>query len=168
MLWPGGPCTMPAIAVDYSLRLFRSGDEERYLDLMHRSELGSDWTRRHVDDLHRTIIPDGFFVIEHTPTGTLVATTIAQHTPIDPLPYSAQIGWVASDPDHRGKSLGAITTAAAVNRLVDAGWRDIYLLTDDWRLPAVATYLKLGFEPWLFEPGMDARWTALRAQLKHR
>jgi len=45
-----------------------------------------------------------------------------------------------------------------MQRYASAGYRHVYLKTDDWRLPAIKTYLKLGFLPFLFSPDMEGRW----------
>jgi len=69
------------------------------------------------------------------------------------------------DPEHRGKGLGRAVSLAAVNRFIRAGFRNVYLMTDDFRLPALAAYLKLGFEPFLFCEGMAERWEAVYGKL---
>ena len=46
----------------------------------------------------------------------------------------------------------------ALNRLLDCGYADIYLTTDDFRLPALKTYLQLGFLPDMFNEEMPERW----------
>ena len=72
---------------------------------------------------------------------------------------------MTADPEHSGKRLGAVVSAAATRRLVEAGYTDIYLLTDDFRLPAIKTYLSLGWRPVLGEAGMADRWSAVEQQL---
>ena len=61
-----------------------------------------------------------------------------------------ELGWVAGDKDHAGKGLGAAVCNRAVQRFLSAGYRRIYLQTDDVRLAAVKVYLKMGFVPYLF------------------
>ncbi len=56
--------------------------------------------------------------------------------------------------------------AAAVRRLRQAGYRRIYLQTDDWRQPALALYFRLGFIPFLYTPNMKHRWQAVCTRLK--
>ena len=41
----------------------------------------------------------------------------------------------------------------------------IYLSTDDWRLPAIKVYLKLGYEPLLYADDMKGRWKAVCGKL---
>jgi len=52
-----------------------------------------------------------------------------------------------------------------VRLLVQRGYERIYLLTDDWRLPAIATYLSLGWEPYIYDEQMRERWERVMAQL---
>jgi mycothiol synthase len=54
---------------------------------------------------------------------------------------------------------------AATARLIQAGYEEIYLRTDDHRLPAIKTYLKLGWEPFLCAPDMAERWRTVCQQL---
>ena len=105
-------------------------------------------------------------MIAHRATGALVATSIAQHRATPLHPRGGEVGWIAADPEHKGRGLGLAVTAAAVARFIAAGYRRIYLMTDDFRLPAIAVYLKLGFEPFFYAPDMADRWAAVRKQLK--
>ena len=55
--------------------------------------------------------------------------------------------------------------AAVVDRLLRAGYYNMRLNTDDWRLPAIHIYLKLGFVPFLRLPDMSDRWRAVCQQV---
>jgi mycothiol synthase len=105
------------------------------------------------------------FLIIHRRTGQIVASASAHHQPIKHHRFGGELGWVAVAPDHRGKKLGAVTCQAAIKRLKEAGYSDIYLRTDDWRLPAIKTYLNLGWVPFLFVPGMKKRWENVSKEL---
>jgi mycothiol synthase len=48
---------------------------------------------------------------------------------------------------------------------MQAGFRTIYLSTDDHRLPAMRVYLGLGFVPHLWREDMPARWEAVQSRL---
>jgi len=85
--------------------------------------------------------------------------------PIENHPAGGELGWVAADPGHRGKGLGGCVSAAATQRLLEAGYSDIFLRTDDFRLAAIETYLALGYVPLLFAPDMAARWAEVFRQL---
>src|SRR5262249_19747075 len=131
------------------------------IDLAH-------WDTHHLTRLRDTILPGGFFVIEHEASGKLVATALAQHNPRPQHPTGGEVGWVAADPTHAGKGLGPAVTAAAINRLVTAGYDCIYLLSDDFRLPALKVYLDVGMEPYVCAEGMAERWVRVREQLAAR
>jgi mycothiol synthase len=57
--------------------------------------------------------------------------------------------------------LGTAVCAAATARLLSAGYGRIYLQTDDWRLPALLTYLRLGYVPFLYAADMPSRWQSV-------
>ena len=117
-----------------------------------------NWGQSHLAHVMARSLPGGIFFLLDEPTGAIVATACALHNPAAGQPFGGEMGWVAVDPDHRGKALGFIVTAAATNRLIEAGYGHIYLLTDDFRLAALKTYLRLGYVPFLFHPSMERRW----------
>ena len=60
-----------------------------------------------------------------------------------------------------GRAVSATVTA----RLIAAGYRAIHLYTEQWRLAALKSYLKLGYIPYLYTPEMPERWRTICAQL---
>ncbi|MCS7309291.1 MAG: GNAT family N-acetyltransferase [Armatimonadota bacterium] len=155
----------PPIPAGYRLRQLRLGEEEKYLALMRSVGFAENWTVADVQRLLRQALPGGFFVVEHEPTGELVATAIANHAPNEQHPNAGVLDWVATAPEHQGRGLGKAVTAAVVRLLIQRGYQEIYLLTDDWRLPAIATYLSLGWEPYVYDEQMRERWERVLAQL---
>lgn len=87
------------------------------------------------------------------------------HDHSDLHPFGGELGWVAADPAHAGKGLGYAVCAAVTARLLQAGYDNIHLYTEHWRLAAIKTYLKLGYLPFLFAPEMAERWRAVCIQL---
>lgn len=73
-------------------------------------------------------------------------------------PGQGDIGWIAVDPRFRGQGLGYSVSAAATNKLIEAGYTKISLYTEDFRLPAIKTYLRIGFVPVLYLDEMESRW----------
>jgi mycothiol synthase len=57
---------------------------------------------------------------------------------------------------------------AVLRAAVLAGHTGIYLLTDDHRLPAIRTYLRLGFRPRIHDDATRARWEPILAALNAR
>ena len=69
------------------------------------------------------------------------------------------IHMVANKPCARGMGIGNLMSAFAVYKLKEAGMKTAYLTTDDWRIPAIKTYLKGGFTPDLTsEEDFAERW----------
>jgi mycothiol synthase len=76
------------------------------------------------------------------------------------------LGWLAGDPVHAGKGLGLAVSASVIVRFIEEGFHKIHLYTEDDRLAALKTYLKLGFMPTLYTPEMPDRWRAICQQLR--
>lgn len=144
----------------YLLRTYRPGDEEPFYTLMDKAGFGL-WDAEKLRPWQEKILPEGWFVIVEQASGRLVATTMAVHNVTELNPGGGELGWVAADPAHAGRGLGLAVCAAVTGRLVQAGYPVLYLMTDDFRLPAIKTYLKLGWTPWLFREGMAERWQAV-------
>jgi len=69
------------------------------------------------------------------------------------------IHMVACKPDFRGRGLGRLMLRMAVAVLKENGMETASLVTDDWRIPAIKAYLKVGFVPDLdSEPDYKERW----------
>ncbi|HEY9076426.1 MAG TPA: GNAT family N-acetyltransferase [Anaerolineaceae bacterium] len=152
--------SIPPLPAGYRLRQYQQPDEQEYYTLMARAGF-EGWDARRMQKVMPTLLPGGFFVIEHLASGRIVATAQASHRPTDQHPFGGELGWVATDPDHRSLGLGKAVSAAATLRLVQAGYTEIYLLTDDFRLPAIRIYLDLGYRPLYHIAGMQERWEAI-------
>jgi len=164
MTWPESKLASPpavTLPPGYTLRCLREGEEDAYVALM-RSAGFTNWTRAMIPEWKRRVLPGGWFVIEHVASHTLAATAMATHNPTDQHPYGGELGWVAADPAHLGKRLGESASTAVIAHYIRMGYRRIYLRTDDFRLPAIRTYLRMGFEPL----GDEDRWRAVREALK--
>ncbi len=105
---------------------------------------------------------DGIFFVtqDDRPVGT--AST---HLHAGPSGEVAELGWVAVHPEHRGHGLALQVCRAVLGFMREQGHRYAYLMTEDFRLPAIKTYLRLGFEPELTDPSHPGRWDALRRVL---
>lgn len=110
----------------------------------------------------------------HVPTTYLVdfgaevvATASYQLQPAD-FPSSGWLHWVATRPGHTGQGFGTALTIQVLERCAEEGRSDALLTTDDFRLGAVATYLKCGFEPDPWHPSHPDRWKSVLAALADR
>ena len=188
MVWPASRLDAPPdarVPDGYRLRALGPADAAAHAELMRRAGF-SEWTAEKLGPWLLKVLPDGLFGIEvkkgsgvfsrNGPAGccaektpdpffTLVATAMATHNPTEQHPFGGELGWVAADPAHGGKGLGRAVCAAVVGRFLRAGYRRIYLKTDDWRLAAIKSYLKLGFVPFLHHPEMAERWRGVCEQL---
>jgi mycothiol synthase len=159
---------LPELTVpdDYALRTLTPEDWHSWTMLMQENgELG-EWTIDRSAPLFApgsSLIFDGSFFA--TWQGEPVATAqINRHA--DPT-YGPEpeLGWVAASPRHRGHGLGYAVCLAVLRYATAAGFPSIFLRTDDHRSPAIRTYLKLGFEPWLFDSTAAERWRAIQQRL---
>ena len=80
-------------------------------------------------------------------------------------PGGGELGWLAGHPAHAGKGLGLAVSAAVTARLIEEGCEVVHLYTEDYRLAALKTYLKLGYVPFLDMEGMFERWREICERL---
>lgn len=85
----------------------------------------------------------------------IVATASSKAIP--DAPSTAYLHYVAADPALRGQGLGRAISLAVLHEFAAMGKTNAILDTDDFRLPALATYFALGFEPLIVEDGQDER-----------
>lgn len=138
----------------YSLRHFAPGDEEGWNALISNSfNSPADFeTRMRAEPYFR---PERVWFIAHE--GKLVATASAWRTE-NWGKNTGVIHMVGALPTHRGHHLGYQVSLAALHQFVREGVHHAILQTDDNRLAAIATYLKLGFTPYLIDPNHAERW----------
>ena len=75
---------------------------------------------------------------------------------------------VGSLPECRGLGIGHAMLSFALEQMTERGCTHAVLTTDDFRLPAIKTYLDAGFRPVLYrdpESDMRERWHAVIAAL---
>jgi mycothiol synthase len=154
------------VSPEYALRHFMPGDAHGWAALMARNgELG-EWDIARAEPYFaaesRMPLEGAFFI---TVGDTPVATAQLHLKPEGPYAPTPELGWVAVDPAHRGQALGAVACLAVMRYAASHGYGEIFLLTDDWRLPAIRTYLKLGFEPWLADVSHPDRWRRIFEEL---
>lgn len=85
----------------------------------------------------------------------IVATATAKYTDD---PSLGKIGMVASPVEFRGMGLSKYVCWAVIDLLRKNGRMTSTLSTDDFRLGAIKTYLRVGYLPVLYQEDMEARW----------
>jgi mycothiol synthase len=156
---------LPAVTLPagYSIRNATPKDVEGLATCLQKAFPEMTWT---ADNACAWLIHDesvkATFVIEFK--GEIVATASARLLPNE-FPGAGYIHWVGADPSHRGKNLGYLVSLATLHEFVHLGCQDAVLHTDDFRVPAIKVYLKLGFRPEYAHATHPRRWSRLLPSL---
>lgn len=68
-------------------------------------------------------------------------------------------------PEFTGKALGYQVSLAVLYKMKKEGFNQAVLETDDFRVPAIVTYLKLGFKPEIVHENQYKRWENIKDKL---
>lgn len=98
-----------------------------------------------------------FFLKEYSQPSATAAVQLEENR--------AVVHMVATHPYAAGKGFGKYVVDAALKCIRDTGMKVAELLTDDFRLAAIKTYLELGFEPVIEDEEMEGRWKAVMEKL---
>ena len=160
--WNGIP-EVPVSPGGYTLAVWSADQNASLADLLRVAFEDETWipervTEALVDDttVYKT------FVVEHA--GIPIATASARLLP-DRFPGLGYLHWVAVSPEHTGKRLGALVSLAVLHDFIAQGCHGAVLETQDFRLPAIKTYLNLGFVPELVSDTQSERWEAIQEKL---
>ena len=146
----------------YGLRTYRPGDEEAWLDTLATGEFGI-WDRARLDRMlagERAPLPrEGVVFATRNDVPVGVANLFLYERA--GRPYS-ELGWVVVRPEHRGRGLAYEVCRRVLLFAKSLEHRYTYLTTQDYRVGAIKTYLRLGFEPEMTQPDHSVRWNELR------
>lgn len=165
MMWRNNlPVKNQCLPEGFSIRTYREGDAKDWIRVCKSGELGADnWTE---DDFKREmlgakgILPEGiFFVVNGKNEIAGTATGM-----ILPEGNRGCLHMVCIDPSYRGKGLSGPLNSSVLNYLAEHGCSNVILRTDDFRIPAIKSYLSLGFKPILYTEGMLERWQKILCQ----
>lgn len=101
-----------------------------------------------------------------SPEGEVVGTASAWFDDAFEGGRWGRVHWVAVLPEFQGRGLGGALLGAVCRRLRELGHDRAYLTTSAARLPAIALYLKFGFEPRIRGAAEAALWREIYARLK--
>ena len=138
-----------------------------------RRTIELEWplTDRAWDDFLAHVLPAGLVVVRDRQSGEWIGSASALHEPAGnprDFPAGGQLGYMGVSEPHRGHRLGLALVTAVVNRFHRAGYDHLWLGVQGWRLPAIRTYLRAGYHPFLHPPDPDilhARWLRILAAL---
>ena len=159
-------CDLPEIATAtaYAVRTYCPGDEAAWCRIME-GNVGSNWT---LQKCRENLLWDSrfrakklfFITYEDDPIASACAWRADGQSP-----DIGEVHMVAVLPDHRGRGLGHLLNALVLHRLKSLGYQKAHLKTDDWRLPAIKTYLAAGFQPLNTHESHPERWEAIFMKL---
>jgi mycothiol synthase len=147
----------------YSIRSFREGDEaawERIIQVTFENPQYEFNTVMKSDPAYRAerVL---FVAYGDEPVATASAWQVERFGPA--IGYLHMVG---VSPEHQGKHLGYWVSMAVLHQFVEVGRMEAVLQTDDFRLPAIKTYLRMGFEPLLIHENQRERWRKNLCDLK--
>ena len=155
----------PSLPEGYVCRPMEADEAPAYVEVMNKSnyagEIGQEWFEHtfsqdpEYDPSYLQIIWKG---------DQPVAAAAAWHWEVEGERWGL-IHWVGVVNTERGLGLGKTVTLAALHRLRERGFRRAVLTTGDWRLPAVAAYMRLGFRHWPTESAPQETWDRVLADL---
>jgi RimJ/RimL family protein N-acetyltransferase len=124
------------VPVGYALRSMRPGELPAWVALLNRNAELGEWDLERAGGIFRggERVPwEGCFFVtrEDEPVAT-AQLTLHHEGRYAPMP---ELGWVAVSPEHRGNGLGSVATLAVLHHAAAAGYQEMFLLTDDHRLP---------------------------------
>lgn len=152
---------LAALPGSYAFRTYRPGDEAGWATLMNTGQMDQWDAARTREKLTGVpwpqFDPDGLFLIIARGSEEIVGSACAWL--LDPAETETGVlHMVCVLPEHRGARLSYPLCLAVLHRFEKRGFTRVRLNTGAWRLGAVKTYLRLGFQPWYRKPGQPALW----------
>ena len=154
------------LPVGYGMRTYRTGDEVHWARIISDSFGGRERTAQDTENEitgRDVFVPDGLYFATHQ--GVPVGTACAWRQSVDEkdVGYVHMVGVVA---EHTGHKLGQWVSLAVLCYFRDNNFKCSILDTDDFRIPAIKTYLNLGFIPVYVEEGQPERWRNIFKKLE--
>ena len=150
----------------YHLRTYQEGDEVYWANIISDSFGGRARTAQDTQNeiTNRDVfVPDGLFFISHQDTPIATACAWRQSVDETDVGYVHMVGVVG---EHTGKKLGKWVSLAVLFYFKEHGFTCSILDTDDFRIPAIKTYLNLGFIPIYVDKTQTQRWENIFKTLK--
>lgn len=166
MWWSEQPVPEPVLPEGLYLRTYRDGDAMGWIEVC-KDGLGTgsmteeDFNRQMLG--YEGIYREGiFFIVDSKDEIVGTATGVLKQDP-----GMGYLHMVSISPGYRCKGLAKPLSAAVLSYLVEHGRSNVTLHTDDFRIPAVKTYLTLGFKPILYDDDMQSRWEKVLKEAGH-
>jgi mycothiol synthase len=149
----------------YELRMASGDSDDQALATVLTAAFGETWSVERVRSA-LTRAPDVPQVYVATWHGEVVATASCLVQP-ERIPGCGWVHWVGAEPGHAGAGLGTVLVLRLLEDFRERGFGEARLHTDDFRVPAITTYLRCGFLPVLTVEGEDhrGRWSAVMQEI---
>lgn len=157
------PPRLRPIPANITIRTFEPGDGPAMLLLLQRNNQLGEWDESRLLRENATLVP-GATVLAFD--GARMVAMCGVHDRSWRGEPAWELGYVAADPEYMGMGLGRYCTGAAIRGALDLPNREIFLLTDDHRLPAISVYLDLGLLRDASTRGFRKRWRAIGRELR--
>ncbi len=150
----------------YTMRASHAGDGLHWARIIRESFKDISYDEASFDRImksHPAYQADRIFFV-CAPDGTPCATASAYRQGA----YGPEVGYlhyVGVSPAHLGQKLGAIVSLMVLRKFRSEGLKGAVLQTDDFRLPAIRTYVKLGFSPLIVHENQPTRWATVFTKL---
>lgn len=165
MYRPDIPLEPLQIPEGYVLRSARLEDGPQWCHCCRGGDLGIEEETVELFQKHMladpTVSLERIFMLENQ-DHQIVATAAAQNTG---KPNHAHLHMVANPTEFRGMGFSKYVCWAAIDSMRKAGQMTSELSSDDFRLGALKTYLRLGYVPILCREDMEGRWLAVMEKL---
>jgi GNAT superfamily N-acetyltransferase len=138
------PLAHPLLPPPYLSANYEPSLREPWRALINESREFWSWDVQTMDEqLLSIFVPETAFFAVHggKPVAASAAGRMAQFAPY------ALLLWPVVLPSHRGHGLGAAVIARTVTACRERGFPGVLLHTQPSRVPAIKTYLRLGFQP---------------------
>jgi len=139
---------------EYEIKTYKEGDEKVWCKIINES-VGGKWTPELFKKQFKSkkqFDPKGLFFLYYKskPCGTILAWK--------DNPNLGQLHYLGILKQHTGKKIGYALCIEVLKYFKKKNIKNVFLTTDDFRLPAIKVYLKIGFKPVIHEEDQLRRW----------
>mgnify|MGYP001228758942 FL=1 len=144
------------ISKKYSVKGYSKTLEKSWIQLLGMGEFDGIWNENTFQEFISPIERQkgSRLILEKK---TVIAATFASAA-IYEKNKVGRLDFVVTHPVHRKKGLGKNICIAVINHFIEKKYEKVILQTDDWRIPAIAVYLKLGFKPVFTSKKLEEKW----------
>ena len=151
----------------YSLFKFHRGGDERMSEeeyIRGWFDVCPKWTRPEFDHFYYDdrIPEDGYFLILDKDKNIVGHSNVQLN---EHKAGTATVHFVEVKETEKGKRLGYVATEQVLDYVDSHAIQTTYLTTDEFRIPAIKIYLKLGFRPVMWDADMRERWFPILKEL---